>query len=214
MLAQTNYSVLFEPEISLGYDVTSRYSHSFGIENRNLVFNDSDLKFEIKHIELAHTSTYALNSLQNIGLGIQFRFKENFDTIKENEFRLLQEYKWKNSGEYLDIAQRIRTEQRFYTSITTFRTRYELGLSFPLQRIKPHTHKTNISQTYIKTEMESLLEVAKTQKPKYEQRFSALFGCLLHVKTGFEIGFQYRLADYTQNIEHELFIVTGIDIHL
>ncbi|MDN3492026.1 DUF2490 domain-containing protein [Winogradskyella bathintestinalis] len=212
--AQENYTLFFEPEIKLEYRISSKYSHSFGIENRNFVYNDATYNFSIKHLEFSHTSEYALNSNQSLAVGIQYRFEKNFKPTEENEFRFLQAFEWGIDKTLFSMEQKIRTEQRFYSSTSKYRLRYELGLTFPLNRSNRALNNVEKNTVYIKAETETLFEIAKTQKPELEQRLSSVFGWQFGSSTGFEIGLQYRLADYTQNIGHELFLITGVEIEL
>lgn len=194
-----------ENEVELGYQVTERYTHSFGIENRNYLYNDEAFIFEVKQIGLSHFSEYELLENKTIGLGIKYRFEKLFDISEENELRLMQLFEWENLQTNYSIKNRIRTEQRFYVSKTKYRFRYELGVTRWMNATK---------NNYLKAETESLLELAKTSKPETEQRFTIVYGWQLLTDAGIEIGSQYRLADYTQEIGHELFFVVGIEIDL
>lgn len=202
--AQENLTLYFEPEISVGYQVTSAYTHSFDLENRNFLYKESAYDYTIKHIEIAHTSNYQLKEHQFLGFGIQYRFQEDFDASNENEFRLIQEFAWKTQKSQIEIAQAIKNEQRFYASTTKYRVRYEVGLKFPI--------KDNAN--YILAETETLFELANGQKPEFEQRLGGVFGWQWDSSTNLEMGFQYRLADYSQDLGHELFFVLGLDISL
>lgn len=204
--AQGNYTLFFEPELNLKYKITPNYHQGFSVENRNFIYNGSKFDYRVKHLEFAHESLFVLNDSQTIGIGLQYRFEENFEASEENEFRLLQEFGWRSNIAALGVAQRLRTEQRFYTSTTKYRLRYELQVAIPLQSNKKNTH--------LNIETESLYEIAKTQKPELEQRFGAGIGWQLNPKTEFSLGLEYRLADYTQDLGHELFLVTGFDISL
>lgn len=205
-VAQQKHAMFFEPEINLEYNVSDNYAHSFGIENRNFIYKNSGFHYHIKHLEFAHTSTFLLNKNQDIGLGIQYRFEENFIDNEENEFRILQEYNWSNLDPTTTLNHRFRNEQRFFSSTTKYRFRYQIGLSIPLGN--------GDKSTSFKTEAETLFEVAKTQKPEYEQRFSTLLEWQFQPKTNLEFGLQYRLANYTQNLGHELFLVTSFNVSL
>ncbi|WP_419212073.1 DUF2490 domain-containing protein [Maribacter sp. X9] len=201
--AQENFTSFFEPEIQINYDVSPKYSHSFGIENRNIFYEDSYLGYEAKQLDVSHFSEFKLAETKAIGLGIQYRFENTFDGSEENELRIMQQFEWKNVKSSFAITHRLRTEQRLYASTTKYRLRYEFGLAFPLN-----------TTTYLKTETETLFELANIQKPELEQRISAAYGFTVCSNTGLEIGTQYRLADYTQDLGHELFIVIGIEIDL
>ena len=201
--AQEKFTSFFEPEIEINYNVTPTYSHSFGIENRNVFYEDSHLGYGVKQIDVSHFSEFKLKENQAIGLGIQYRFENTFDGNEENELRFMQQFEWENVKLSYTIKSRLRSEQRLYASTTKYRLRYELGLAFPLT-----------TTTYLKTETETLFELANIQKPELEQRISAIYGFTIYTETDLEIGAQYRLADYTQDLGQQLFIVIGIAIDL
>lgn len=203
--SQENFESFFEPEIEIGYQVTNAYSHSFSLENRNLIYKKDELQFQVKQIEFGHTSTFHLTTYFEIGLGMQYRFENIFDASEENEFRLLQEFIWRKEQPTTSFKYRLRNEQRFYASTTKYRIRHEIGFKFPFK-----SRNTN----YLKLETEALLELANTQRPELEQRTGILLGNAIFHQTNLEMGLQYRLADYTQDLVHELFFVLGLEIEL
>ncbi|WP_203296265.1 DUF2490 domain-containing protein [Luteirhabdus pelagi] len=196
-----NFTSYFEPELELEYTITSRYSHSFGVENRNYLYDKQTLNYIVKQIDVSHFSNFSFGN-NAIGLGIQYRFEESFDSTEENELRLMQEYEWKNEDLNIKIENRLRTEQRFYASTVKHRLRYELGLEFPF---------TSKNKSFLKTETESLFEIAHTQKPEFEQRLAVLYGFNFYEGIEIETGAEYRIANYTQDFGHELFVVVGIN---
>lgn len=203
--AQGNFTSFFEPEIEINYTVSQKYSQSFGIENRNVIYKDLNVGYVVKQIDVSHFLAFKLKENQTIGFGVQYRFENTFDGSEENEFRFMQQFQWENVNSGYAIISRIRNEQRIYASNIKFRLRYKLGLKYFLK---------DTTNTYIKTEAEALLELAQIQKPEMEQRISAFYGFPVFPNTDFEIGAQYRLVDYTQDLGHELFIVMGFGLHL
>ncbi|TDU40070.1 uncharacterized protein DUF2490 [Gelidibacter sediminis] len=161
--SQNTLSSYFEPSISLSYQVSSKYSHNFGIESRNSIYHNDKLVFKMKQIDISHLSEFQWNAQYAIGFGLQFRSEHTFDTTKKNEFRLQQELAYSPSSKNLQIHHRWRIEQRLYTSVSKHRFRYQLNYKIPL------TPK-QVYETYVTIETESLLELAKTQKPELEQR--------------------------------------------
>ena len=206
-MAQGNFTGVFEPEVSFWYKVSPNYTHSFDIENRNYYYWNDHFNYQVKHLEFAHSSVFAINEKQSLELGLQYRFNENFIPSNENEFRLFQAFQWSNNYETFNISHQFQNEQRIYASTTKFRGRYELALTFPFK-------DNSKSLQYFKSETEALFEVANTQKPEYEQRLSALLGWRFSKNLNFEIGLQYRLGDYTQDLSHELFLVLATEIGL
>jgi hypothetical protein len=201
--AQENLTSYFEPGIEIGYQVTDRYAHSFGLENRNYIYKDSDLEYAVKQLDVSHFSKFDLRRGHVVGFGIQYRLENWFNGRAENELRLMQEYEWKSIG----IDNRFRNEQRFFASGTKYRLRYELGVTFPLI-------ESAATETYLKIDTESLFEIGNAQKPELEQRFGSGFGQKFSEQWLFEIGIQYRLTDYTQKLGHEIFLIAGWEITL
>ncbi|WP_432411729.1 DUF2490 domain-containing protein [Rasiella sp. SM2506] len=204
-IAQGNFTSFFEPEIELKYAVTERYTQSFGIENRNFIYRNTNTTYTVKQIDISHFSEFAIKENQSVAIGIQYRFEETFNKTEENELRFMQQWEWENRYSNFIVKNRVRNEQRVYASTTKYRIRYELGFKFPLQADQ---------KTYFKTETEALFELAKTQKPEFEQRATAVYGFIVLPKTNLEVGLQYRLAEYTQTIGHEVFAILGVEISL
>lgn len=204
MRSQENLTLFFEPEINVSYSISKNYAQSFNIENKNFIYKDSEFKYVVKHIEIGHLSQYAISARTKLGLGIQYRFQEHFNASAENEFRLVQRVSWKSNTQKFSLKHTIKNEQRFYSSKTKYRFRYELDMTFPMSE----------SSDYINTKAEILLEISQSQKPEFEHRFTTVYGWELLPKTDFEIGAQYRLADFSQDLGHELYLVMGFDLNL
>lgn len=201
--SQDDFTVFFEPEISIDYALTNRYSHSFSMENRNYIYKNNRFNFEGKQLEIAHLSIYEYNPGRSFGLGIQYRFKQTFNKTEEDELRVMQQYTWTYKNSNFKLKNRLRNEQRFYRTKTKYRLRYELGFTFYLYE----------TPSYFKAETETLIAWSKLQKPEFEERISSVFGWQFQ-NYNLEVGVQYRLSDFTQEIGHELFFVTGLNISL
>lgn len=201
--SQNDFTVFFEPEISIDYAVANRYSHSFSMENRNYIYKNNRFNFEGKQLEIVHFSIYEYNPGRSFGLGIQYRFKQTFKKTEEDELRLMQQYTWTHKNSNFKLKNRLRNEQRFYHSKTKYRLRYELGFTFYLYE----------TPSYFKAETETLIAWSKLRKPEFEERITSVFGWQFQ-NYNLEVGAQYRLSDFTQEIGHELFFVTGLNISL
>lgn len=201
--SQNDFTIFFEPEFSIDYAVNERYSHSFSMENRNYIYKNHRFNFEGKQLEIAHFSIYEYNPGRSFGLGIQYRFKQTFNKTEEDELRLMQQYTWTHNYANFKLKNRLRNEQRFYPSKKKYRLRYEFGFTFYL----------NESSSYFKAETEILIAWSKLQKPEFEERISSVFGWQFQ-NYNLEVGLQYRLTDFTQQLGHELFLVTGLNISL
>lgn len=205
--SQSNFNGYFEPAVELSYQVSSTYSHSFALENRNIIYRDHKVGYTIKQIDISHFSEYQWNAAYAVGLGVQYRLENTFDPDEENELRLQQQMVYTPETLTFKVSHRFRTEQRFYVSVTKHRFRYQLGYAIPMAQNHP-------LRPYVKLETESLLEVAKIQKPELEQRFGVGFGWLLTPKSTFKMGVEYQLADYVQDLNHELFLLAEFGIKL
>jgi hypothetical protein len=205
--AQQNFAGYFEPAVELSYQVSSKYSHSFGIENRTIIYRDNGAQYSVKQIDISHFSEYQIEATYALGLGLKYRWENLFDSEEENELRLQQQVVYKPERSIFKASHRLRTEQRLYASDSKHRFRYQLGYTIPLAHQNP-------SQPYLKVATESLLEIAKTQKPELEQRFGVGFGWLLTPETSFKLGIEYQLADYIQDLNHELFLLAEFGIKL
>jgi len=56
--------------------------------------------------------------------------------------------------------------------------------------------------------------VLTTQYPEFEHRLSVVDGWEFSDEIAFELGLQYRLADFIPNFGHELFFFAGLEIVL
>lgn len=206
---QEKFTGNYEPFIQLEYDLSENYSHEFTIEGRVHWYEKEEFKFQTKQIDLAHFSTYKLNKKNAVALGIQYRFEENFGGNDENEIRITEEYEFTNEGENIEWEHRMRAEQRFAGSTTSHRFRYKFEIKKAL-----FSKEEKTGGMFLTGSLETLLTVAKDETPEYEQRIAAGTGWPLNNFTELEFGLEYRLDNFTQNLEHELLIVTGINFNL
>ena len=208
-LAQEKFNGFYEPYIKVEYDVTKRFSQEFILEDRTIWYDKESVTFEIKQVDIAHFSKLKLNDKNAIALGLQYRFRENFADDKENELRFTEEYSFSTKPKATEFEHRLRAEQRFTPSETSHRFRYNFAVtrSFNGSEIKK-------GNAYMIGDLETLLTVAKTSKPEYEQRIGAGIGWVLSDLMKIEVVTEYRLSDFTQNLVHELYLVTGMKISL
>lgn len=203
--AQEKFIGFVEPEIKLSYQVAPKYSHSFGLGNRNMVYRNGKFDHHVKHIELSHLSGFEIHPNYELGLGVLYRFEHAFDANEENEFRLQEQFSYTSKNANYKTKHRFKVEQRFYASETKHRFRYQLGYTFVLA-------EENRFQPYLKADTESLLEVGKYHKPELEQRLGVGIGWSLNSKANLEVGAEYQVEDYTQDLNHELFLVVALGI--
>lgn len=206
-VGQQKYIGYFEPVLKITYPVTSNYKQSFSIANRNVIQEDQSITYKVQHVAISHLSEYQWATTYAVGFGIKYRFRNTFDAKKENELRLQEQFVYTYKAPHFHTTHRLRTEQRMYSAVIKHRVRYQLGYKIPFN------NQTSTSP-YIKTATESVLEVAKTQKPELEQRWNVLFGWWLSAQTFLQFGAEYQLADYAQNLYHELFFIAELNIKL
>lgn len=208
-ISQEKFTGNYEPIIGLEYDLNEIYSHEFSIEGRINWYDEKDYNFHVKQLDLAHFSSLKLNDNNKLALGVQYRFEENFGGNDQNELRFTEEYKYIISRGITKLKHRVRLEQRFAGSLTSHRFRYKFGISQPLN---PNMNDGN--GIYLSASLESLLTVSNAFRPEYEQRISGGIGWPLTKHAELDLGIQYRLDDFTQNLGHELFFVTGLNFKI
>lgn len=208
-LAQESFKTYYEPYIKLGYDVTENYSHEFKVEERTILYDNKIFKFDVNQLDLSHFSTMALDDRNALAVGVQYRFEENFVTGEENELRFTEEYTYSIRPKAVEFKHRLRAEQRVTSSSTSHRFRYNFAVTRALNGPEIDT-----GEAYVVGDVETLLTLANTAKPEYEQRFGLGLGWLLTDVVKIELTTEYRLDDFTQNLGHELFIVTGMKLTL
>lgn len=208
-VAQENFKGYYEPFIELEYDVTENYSHEFTVEERMIWYADASFKIDIKQLDLSHFSTLALDDMNALAVGVQYRFEENFVNSEENELRFTEEYKYSIQSNATKFEHRLRAEQRITLSATSHRFRYNFAITRSFNGSKIDT-----GEAYIMGDVETLLTIANSAKPKYEQRLGAGVGWALTDFIKLELVTEYRLADFTQDLGHELFFVTGMKFTL
>lgn len=206
---QDKFTGYYEPYVKLGYKAGKNFSQEFVLEERTIWYDKEAFTFKVKQVDLAHFSKLKLNGKNSVGLGLQYRFRENFAKDKENELRFTEEYTYTTQPNATEFEHRLRAEQRITSSSTSHRFRYNFAVSRSFKG-----SKINTCDGYMLGDLETLLTVAKGLKPEYEQRIGAGIGWALSDLIKIELITEYRLNDFTQNLGHELYVVTGMKIAL
>lgn len=209
LLAQENLTGYFQPNIALNYKVTDNYKHNFSLAKRSFIFEDEASTFRVRQLDLVHFSNLKIRDNQSIALGIQYRFRENFESSRSNELRLTQQYNLTSKPRIVRYGHRFRSEQRITSNLTIYRFRYRITLDFPLQG-----EQLDIGEPYFVGNLEALLSVANKNLPEYDQRFTANFGWLLGEKTKLQTGLEYRFEDYTHETSSIFFVLTSLILSL
>ena len=209
LLGQENLTGYFQPKVALNYKVANNYKHNFSIAERIFIFEDESVNFRIRQIDLIHFSNLKIKDNQSIALGIQYRFRETFETDKSDELRLTQQYNFTSKPRNVRYGHRIQLQQRITSSLTIHRFRYRFTADFPLQG-----EQLDIGEAYFVGNLEALLSTAKRNLPEYDQRFTANIGWLLREKTKLQVGLEYRFEDYTHDTSNVFFVLTSLILSL
>jgi len=206
--AQDGWEGVLQPQLVLRNTVSGNYNHLWRWSHR-FTGLDNQEEFAMQFIDITHFSTLAIADNQRVGLGLQYRFQENFDPGSSNEFRLTEQFIWKHPQESGTITQRIRAEQRLFPDRTLHRFRYRLSRDIPLQG-----QDLNRNETYVVGHFEPIMTVAKDRTPRYDQRFTVGLGWLLGAKTVWLTSLEYRLENYTRSSRNRLFLISSLNISL
>lgn len=206
--AQENFTSYLQPVVALNYKVSSFYSHNFRVENRNYLVDNGDSGFQVRHLHFAHFSNLKIKDNQSIALGIQYRFRENFD-YGLNELRLTQQYNITKQPFVVRYGHRVRAEQRITNALTIHRFRYRFSLDFPLQG-----ERLDVGEAYLVGNLETLLSVADVNRPEYDQRFTLNLGWLLNKETKLQFGAEYRFEDFLGITQNVLFFLSTLNFSL
>lgn len=206
---QENLTGYWQPHIAINYPVSGSYSHNFSIANRNYIFDNEEFTLKGRQLDVVHFSNLKVKDNQSIALGVQYRFRSNFEN-RENELRLTQQYNITNQPFAIRYGHRFRTEQRITNSLTTHRFRYRFAVDFPLIG-----EKLDVGEPYFVGSFENLLSVAKYNAPQYDARLSGQVGWQLNGGIKFQVGVEYRMEDYSAGVpQHILFLLTSAQISL
>lgn len=199
--SQASLTGYLQPQFSINYKVNNMYSQNFMLVNRTYVFTNDQLEFTGRQIDLAHFSRFIIKDNQSLALGIQYRFRNDFDG-GENELRFSQQYNVTTQPQTVRFGHRFGSEQRIYTSFTVHRFRYRFALDFPLQG-----EKLDPGEPYFIGLFENLLSVAKGFRPQYDTRLTGHFGWQLGYNFKLQLGLEYRMEDFTAHIPQNILLL-------
>ncbi len=207
--AQSNFTGFIEPDVSVNYKVARNYDHNFKLSTRTFFYDDDAYAIRSRQIDVAHFSKLKLTDDQSLALGVQYRFRKAFESDRENELRVTQQYNLTFKPNVVRFGQRFRSEQRIQTSRTVHRFRYRFAVDFPLQG-----EQLDVGETYLVTATEALLSVTRNAGPQYDQRFHLDLGILIDSGIRIQTGIAYRLEDYTNETENIMFINASLILRL
>lgn len=207
--SQHNRTVYWQPDISFNYKLSPLYSQNFSLVNRNYLHQNQETKLSVRQIDLAHFSNYQVDFDKSLGLGIQYRFRDDFEEDKENELRFTQQFNMTNKVGSIRLGNRFRAEQRITSSSTIHRFRYRFAVDFPLKGLE-----LDIGEPYFIASTESLLSVGKALVPMYDQRLTSHIGWSLPKGVKLQIGVEYRYENFSQNTAEVLFFLNSLILSL
>ncbi|WP_282164970.1 DUF2490 domain-containing protein [Cellulophaga baltica] len=200
-IAQSNFTGYLQPQISVNHKVSPLYTTNFSVSNRTYFYKEDALQLQTRQVDFAHFSDLKIATNKSIALGVQYRFRAPFEKEKENELRITEQYNYKFKPNNIRYGLRTRIEQRISPSLTTHRFRGRLAADVPLKG-----EKLDIGEPYLIFSTESLLSLARTKKPSYDQRFSFQIGYKLNSNTKLQVGLEYRLEDYNKQLAQVFFL--------
>lgn len=205
ILSQNPTSYFYENEFDIAFPVKGNWSIEAGIGNRGLfaeVEQGNTKGYQHQQIEINHFTHYQSSESFVLSLGLRYRVRDIFDPSETNEFRIIEQLEIASANRILHLEHRFRLEQRFREQ-TVHRARYELAISRPINEIFSWAAAT-----------EALYGISAHLKPEAEQRFSLGLENTSFKNVELELTFQYRIEDYSRNLAHEFFIITGVSLEL
>lgn len=204
--SQNSHEFYYENEFNFEIPTRTAWAFEVGLANRGLLMERMEGEqisdYQHEHIEFNQFTLYSTSKNLTLGLGLRYRLREMFDAGETDEFRIIQQLEYEPPSSTLSLEHRLRIEQRFREA-TTYRTRYELEGSYPL----------NIDFD-IGAATEALYAVSPSLKPEAEQRFSLKFINSSMDKLEIELVLQYRMENYTRDLENEYFVITELNWEL
>ncbi|MFT4780807.1 MAG: hypothetical protein ACJAZK_001466 [Psychroserpens sp.] len=206
--AQDKTTILHEHEFALSHEFTKNYSTNFAVSSRAFTYNNDEIIYRMRQVQLSHFSTLKLDLKQSIALGLMYRNRNLFEH-SSNEIRLTQQFNRRSILKTLRFGHRFRSEQRFYDDFTAFRFRYRLALDIPLQGLK-----LDVDEMYFVIYNEALLTSSSSRKPEIGYRLSPSIGIQLSEKLRLEFGLELRLEALNIETSESLFFNTSVELRI
>jgi hypothetical protein len=204
--SQNPRSYFYENEFEVSLPVKTGWSMDFGAGYRGLLQERLEGQkisgSRNEHLELNHFTNYRERKSLVLSLGLRYRFKELFNSSEVDEFRIIEQVETNPYNSYLPLSHRFRLEQRFKEHLI-HRFRYELASWYAMNE----AFSLGIST-------EALYAVSAHQKPEAEQRFSMGVENSSFKDLKLDLSFEYRMENYTIDLAHEFFIITGVSLSL
>mgnify|MGYP001045528687 CR=1 FL=1 len=202
--AQHNFETFGETGLVFNKKFSNSFKMNYALRTRYFLYKEQDFFLENRQIDLVTFSTFNLNYNKSLSLGVQYRFRENFDGAS-NELRLTQQYNFIKKNLFWRFGHRFRLEQRIFTNNAIFRQRYRFTVDRPL-----NGEQLDVGEAYIILSMEGLLSLTTLSAPEIDHRTTTQLGFQLTERTKIQLGFEYRFEKFNINTEEKLFILTGL----
>ena len=205
VFAQTPSSWYYENEFDLAIPLREKWTIEIGFGNRGLFtekIGEESSGYKHQHLELNQFTHYSAPKNLILSLGLRYRFKELFDQLETDEFRMIEQIEMESVYSSMSLFQRFRLEQRFRVN-TVHRMRYQIGFDKPI----------NDSFSW-EVSTEALYSVSAKAPPEAEQRFNLGLENSSFENLEVELNFEYRIEDYARYPGHEFFIITGVSLTL
>ena len=202
-LSQDNFESLGETAFAVNHNINDSYRINFAARTRYFLYRNNDINVKNRQIDFVHFSTLKLDYNHSVSLGIQYRFRENFDE-ESNELRLTQQFNYLKQNLALRFGHRFRFEQRILEDLTILRSRYRFALDFPL-----NGEQLDVGEGYLVTSMEALLSQSSRIKSELDHRTTAQIGWLVTENLKLQVGLEYRFEAFNIETEELLFVLTS-----
>ncbi|BAO55029.1 DUF2490 domain-containing protein [Nonlabens marinus] len=193
--AQWVDQVLVEPAMNVSWNTNSRWSLNTTIAQRTLTYDSIDAL----HVQIAQFAQYEIGFYSQLGAGVMYR--EVSEQGAPEELRTTQQFVHTKTYNALQIAHRLRWDQRWRDDLLTHRWRYRISGSIPLDGAV-----TDASEYYLTAGVETLFIAEMNKRPAYDQRITAGIGKKLGSSYKLQFTTQYRWEDFTAVNERLLFL--------
>lgn len=197
--AQVVNNYIVQPSINVRWDNSGRWKFNSALEHRSVVNNG----WNTLHVQAVQFASYEVGFYSQIGMGVMYR--ELFDDQRPEELRFTEQFVYARKYNNLKIAHRLRWDQRIRGENLTYRWRYRLSGSFPLNGAT-----VDATEFYLTSSIETIFIAQANEKPGYDQRVAIGLGRALSNNIKLQLVNEYRWENYTNLINRSLFINLGV----
>ena len=198
--SQENFTGYLQPSFALSYKLSPRISQNAALNLRTFYFREEVFGLDTRQLDAVLFTQYALSGNQTLSFGIQYRFRNPFETNAGNELRLTQQFNTTLKPATLRFGHRFRSEQRIREVGTIHRFRYRFAVDGPLQG-----EETDVGEAYWIGSAEPLLSVANGDRPQYDLRLTGWLGWRITANSKVQAGPELRWENVREQTEKILF---------